>query len=152
MNKLTLKLKKVEQNMIKHLVEAQRETANIVCEDVKKLAPKNTGRYANSIKVSETIITDGVITTKVYTDAKVVSSSGKEYNLGYLLETGTSPHIIEPVNAKALHFVIDGQDIFVKRVQHPGTVAQPHFSLAKDMNRLVYKQKINNAIRRSFNG
>ena len=131
---------------------AQQETANVICTDVKTLAPKKTGRYAESIKVSETEFDGKKINTMIYTDAKVISSQGKEYNLGYLLETGTSPHIIEPVFAKVLHFQINGEDIFTKRVHHPGTVAQPHFELAKNMNKLLYKKKIVDALRRSFNG
>ena len=76
---------------------------------------------------------------------------GDRYNLGFLLETGTSPHLIVPVDASVLHFKIDGKDVFTKMVYHPGTVAQPHFSKGLQMNKLVYKQKINEAIRRSFN-
>lgn len=149
-NKLIEKLKNVEARALKNLIEAQQEVAMEVCNDVKTLAPKKTGQYAESIKTSETTVNGGVIKTKIYTDAKVISKSGNTYNLGYLLETGTSPHVIEPVDAKVLHFQINGEDIFTKRVQHPGTVAQPHFSKALQMNKLLYRQKINEAIRRSF--
>jgi hypothetical protein len=36
------------------------------------------------------------------------------------IEFGTKPHVIEPKNAKALHFKIGGVDIFAKKVNHPG--------------------------------
>ena len=149
--KLSEKLDKFEKSLIRNLMEAQQETAKIVCEDVKRLAPKDTGRYAESIKVGKTEQIGNKIKTEIYTDATVSTAKGKEYNLGFLLETGTSPHLIEPVMANVLHFKINGEDIFAKRVHHPGTVAQPHFRLGLQMNRLVYKQKINEAIRRSFN-
>lgn len=151
-NKLILNVDRITKNIVDEVIKSQRETAEIICDDVKRLAPKKTGEYANSIKVSDTTVNGNTITTKIYTDATVISSSGNEYNLGYLLETGTSPHLIEPVNSKVLHFQINGEDIFTKRVNHPGTIAQPHFIPALEMNKLVYKKKINEAIRRSFNG
>lgn len=36
------------------------------------------------------------------------------------VEFGTSPHIIRPVNASALHFFIGGEEVFAKEVMHPG--------------------------------
>lgn len=151
-SKLTEKLSKIDSSIVNNLIQAQRETANIICEDVKTLAPNKTGQYRESIKVGETIRDKNIIETPIYTDAVVISSKGNKYNLGYLLETGTSPHIIEPVFAKVLHFQINGEDIFARRVKHPGTISQPHFSLGLQMNKLIYKQKIGEAIRRSFNG
>ena len=148
--KLVEKLDKIDKKLVNNLINAQQETAKIVCEDVKRLAPKDTGRYAESIKTSKTERIGNKIKTEIYTDATVSTVKGREYNLGYLLETGTSPHLIEPVMASVLHFKINGEDIFAKRVHHPGTIAQPHFRLGLQMNRLVYKQKINEAIRRSF--
>lgn len=150
MGKLSINVSKIESKMIYNLVKAQREVAEEVKDDVRKLAPKDTGRYADSIKVGETTITPNKITTEIYTDATVISSSGKEYNLGYLLETGTSPHLIEPVNAKYLHFLIDGKDVYAKRVQHPGTVAQEHFYPALEANKRRYNEAIKEAVRRSF--
>lgn len=41
------------------------------------------------------------------------------------IEYGTPPHIIRPVNAKALKFSINGDDVFAKEVHHPGTRPQP---------------------------
>ena len=146
-----LSLERFSERFIQNFIEAQKETAEIICDDVKRLAPKQTGKYAKSIKVGETSINRNKVATEVYTDATVISSKGKEYNLGFLLETGTSPHLIEPVYAKVLHFKIDGEDIFATRVNHPGTVAQPHFIVGLNMNKLIYKQKLNEAFRRSFN-
>lgn len=150
---LELKLKSINDKIINNLIEAQRETAKVICDDVKTLAPKQTGKYAESIKVGDTEFNNNVITTEIYTDATVsAKGNGNSYNLGYLLETGTSPHLIEPVDASVLHFQINGEDIFAKRVNHPGTVAQPHFSRGLEMNKLIYRQKISEAIRRGFNG
>ena len=147
---LKLKLQKIEKNVVKELIKAQRTTAYDVGLDVRKLAPKDTGRYADSIKVSNTEVDGMTIKTKIYTDAVVVSSKKKRYNLGYLLETGTSPHIIEPVYAPMLHFLVDGKDVYAKLVHHPGFVAMPHFEPALNANKYRYKQNIKEAIRRSF--
>lgn len=152
LNSFNIKLDKFSNEFINNVMEAQHETAEIICEDAKRLAPKQTGEYANSIKVGETTYDGHKIRTEIYTDAIVTSKrDGDVYNLGFLLETGTSPHLIVPIDAKVLHFVIDGKDIFTKIVYHPGTVAQPHFIPALNMNKLVYKQKLNEAFRRSFN-
>lgn len=40
-------------------------------------------------------------------------------------ETGTSPHEIQPVHAKALRFEVAGRLVFATRVQHPGSRPQP---------------------------
>lgn len=145
------KIDKFNNKLVDNIVKANEETAKIICDDVKELAPKDTGKYAESIKVGETTINRNTISTEVYTDMQVVSKrDGDKYNLGFLLETGTSPHLIVPVDAQYLHFQIDGKDIFTKMVYHPGMVAQPHFSKGLYMNRLVYKQKLNKAIIDSF--
>ena len=41
------------------------------------------------------------------------------------VEYGTKPHVIEPVNKKVLAFKVDGQTVFAKKVNHPGTQAIP---------------------------
>lgn len=143
-------LEKIEKDVVVNLIKAQKECAYDIGLDVRKLAPKDTGRYADSIKVSKTENEGNHIITKIYTDAQVISSKGTPYNLGYLLETGTSPHIIEPVNAKFLHFLINGKDVYAKRVQHPGTVAMPHFQPSLEANKNNYNNKIRDALRRSF--
>lgn len=38
----------------------------------------------------------------------------------YVLQ-GTRPHLIRPRRAKALHFYVDGAEVFTKLVRHPGT-------------------------------
>lgn len=46
------------------------------------------------------------------------------------VEFGTAPHVITPKNGKALRFVKNGKEIFVKKVNHPGTKPQPFMRLA----------------------
>lgn len=49
---------------------------------------------------------------------------GKFY--GEFVREGTKPHEIVPVNAQALRFEIGGKIIFARRVQHPGSRANPY--------------------------
>lgn len=146
-NKLSVKIDKFTKQVIENIAKVQQETAKTIWEDVVNNAPMDTGGYISSIQVSPTEKEGNTIRTEIYTDATVSTLGGKTYNLGYLLENGTSPHLIEPVNAKMLHFVIGGQDIFAKRVNHPGTKAQPHFKPALDKNRRTYKENIRRAVK-----
>ena len=132
---------------IDNIVKAQSDTAYVIQQDAKMLAPEDTGAYKESIELGETQVNNGVITTSVYTDVTVTTLSGTSYNLGRLLEEGTRPHEIRATNAQALHFTIMGNDVFVKSVLHPGTVAQPHFLPALNMNRALYVENIRKAVK-----
>lgn len=132
---------------IDNIVKAQSDTAYVIQQDAKYLAPENTGAYKESIELGETQVNNGVITTKVYTDATVYALGGTSYNLGRLLEEGTTPHEIRAVNASVLHFKIMGKDVFAKNVFHPGTIAQPHFLPALNMNRALYVENIRKAVK-----
>lgn len=76
-------------------------------EEAKKAAPANTGYYRNNIGF------DG--------KSKVIANASYSADIEY----GTKAHIIEPKNADALHFTTDGQEVFTKRVNHPGTKPNP---------------------------
>ena len=144
-------LKNVESKVIKNLQEAQQETVQKVLEDIKERAPSKTGAYADSIHIEPTKVEGTKISTFIGSSLTVTSkSNGNTYNLGYLLETGTNPHMIYPIDASALHFVIDGKDIFSKYVNHPGFTAFPHYSLALMKNQSLYKRNIRKAIRKAF--
>lgn len=51
---------------------------------------------------------------------------------GRYVEEGTRPHVIVPRRAPRLAFQKDGKWVFAKRVNHPGTKAQPFFGPAVD--------------------
>lgn len=48
------------------------------------------------------------------------------------LENGTRAHEIVARNAKALHFMVNGQSIYRRAVQHPGTKATHFMRTARD--------------------
>lgn len=62
-------------------------------------------------------------------------SDGVDY--GVDVEFGTSPHVILP-KGKALKFKVGGKTIFAKRINHPGTNAQPFFRPALDQVKSVW--------------
>ena len=64
---------------------------------------------------------------------------GVEY--GVDVEYGVSPHVIRPVNRKALKFTIDNKTIFSKKVMHPGTEAQPFFRPSLDQVKQIWVQR-----------
>ena len=72
-------------------------------DEAKKAAPVDSGYYRNNIGF----------------DGKNSVIANADYSAA--LEYGTKPHVIEPKTAKALHFKSDGEDVFAKRVKHPGT-------------------------------
>ena len=130
-------------NVTRRLIDVQKESAIDIMNDAKTLAPVGeTGEYRNSIKVSDTKVTENSIETMIYTDATVNSLEGQSYNLGYLLENGTQPHTILPKNSDVLVFNIDGETIFAKKVSHPGTNPQPHFIPALQKNKFKYKKNV----------
>lgn len=148
---LSAYLDKFTNKVIENVTKAQQETARTIWEDVINISSEkineNTGNYVSSIQVSPTEQNGNTIKTEIYTDATVSTLGGATYNLGYLLENGTSPHLIEPVNANVLHFQIGGEDIFTKRVNHPGTTARPHFKPALEKNINTYLQNIDKAVK-----
>lgn len=53
---------------------------------------------------------------------------------GPVVERGSGPRTIEPRNAKALRFVVGGETVFARRVNHPGTRAKPFLVPALTQN------------------
>lgn len=117
-------------------------TAQHIYQDVVELAPVATGVYRDSIQIFPIEKNDSEMSVVIGSKLNVGPSkvNGNYYNLGKLLEHGTLPHDIYPYDAQSLRFEIDGQEIFAKHVWHPGTIAQPHYSLALEKNKkLLHK-------------
>ena len=84
--------------------------------DIIEQAPVDHGRLSGSFSLSQR----GALYWEI--------RSGVEYLRA--VHEGTGPRMIEPVNKKALRFVVDGNVIFAKRVMHPGTRANPFIDRA----------------------
>ena len=110
--------------------------------ELKRNCPVDTGRLKNSIKKN--------------VKGNIILISMMDYAL--YVEFGTAPHIIRPVNAKALHWKQRGtgprggatvDDVFAKVVYHPGTAPQPFIrnTLRTQLGRII-----KNNLVRQYNG
>ena len=94
--------------VLKNTTASTLQEAGFKVEDeAKKTAPVDSGYYRNNIGF------DG--------RNKVIANASYSADIEY----GTKPHVIQPKNANALHFTTDGQEVFTKRVNHPGTKPNP---------------------------
>jgi hypothetical protein len=78
--------------------------------DARSLAPKRTGRLAESLRAE--------------VHDKVLRVGSLDVNYAIYVEMGTMPHIILPSNKKALYW--PGARHPVAYVNHPGTAPQPY--------------------------
>jgi len=132
------------------VMEAQEKTAQQVWEDIIAYAPTKTGEYISSITIEGPIKDNNVIKSFIGSDMKVGPTKwtgGKSYLLGYLLENGTFEHAIP--NAFGRGFTYGYTDAMgryhkgtLDKDWHPGSIAQPHYALAVEKNRKLYKDNI----------
>ncbi len=101
---------------------AMRNSVNIVKNSAQVIAPYKTGTLRRSIF---TDIKDSGFTGIVAQDTNIAS-------YGPIIEFGSKPHQINPVNKKALFW--KGALNPYKRVFHPGTVASPFMVPALEEN------------------
>lgn len=147
---INVDLDKYTNNVINNLAKAQRNTAENIWESLSENANMDTGAFISSIKIEDTQITEERIKTFIGSDLQVVDSNGQSYNLGFLLENGTMPHTIVPVNGEYLVFEKDGKTIFTKLVHHPGMRAYNNYKNALNSNLSTYKANIKKAMRDSL--
>lgn len=81
-----------------------------------QLLNHRTGNLGGSVRPTETTVTETEIDGGV-----VAGGTGAPY--ARPLEYGARAHLIQAVNAKALHFSINGKEVFAKSVRHPGNRA-----------------------------
>jgi len=65
-------------------------------------------------------------------------------NYGIFVHEGTKPHIILPLRAKVLAWKYGKGMKFAKRVNHPGTKANPFLSKAVNKERPIYQKNLLN--------
>lgn len=99
--------------MVDFFIGRKAKTVAVVAQG---LAPHDTGTLAASIKAKRVGFGWEVIADTPYSLA---------------VHEGTRPHVIEPKHAKALRFPSKGGTIvYAKRVNHPGTKANPFLTTA----------------------
>lgn len=147
-------LEKLKSKLIENIKEAHRQTAEEMWQDVINNAPMNMGDYISSItlqteddgtKIVSTVSSDLIVGPSI--------STGKSYNLGFLLETGTEPHAIPNAFNWGVIYGYDS-DMYKRTLSpdwHPGTVAQPHYNpallKAKEKQKIAIKKAIKEAIK-----
>lgn len=99
-------------------------TAAHLTDEITSLTPKDTGLLQQSIKPS--VVQVGTL--------GVSAVIGTPLNYALPVEFGAKPHDILPKNGKALHFMMRGIPITVKKVHHPGSKGYFMFTQAFEAN------------------
>ena len=89
-----------------------RDLALVATAEQKRLAPVKTGNLRRSINVGR------VTNTSAETIARAEYAAYVEY--------GTRPHEIRPRNRRVLRWKKGNTYVYARRVNHPGTRAQPY--------------------------
>lgn len=124
--------KAIEKIIINKVKKIQREHAEELHREIVANAPINTGRYASSITLGDTVIKDGVITTKVFSDLKVENEGWTNVPLGALLEFGTgfygraSNNYSHGFSYRLTPWVYYSEELG-RFVKSEGMIARPHF-------------------------
>lgn len=67
------------------------------------------------------------------------------------IEFGTAPHVIVPKNKKFLAFKINGETVFAKRVNHPGTKGDSFMRYAAEKQRPNLQKRVADALNKLIN-
>lgn len=145
----------------KRLVKAQRNTAEKMHQDIKSLAPSNSGEYVSSIKIGDTKFENEKISTYIYTDL-----TSDNHAIGRMIEYGTGIYALQPHIGHTKTFIesqyqywyvpatsvkraigpsifINGKEFYIAYPQ----VAKPHFIPALFSNKQYYKEQIRKAVK-----
>lgn len=87
-------------------------------DDLKRTAPVDTGELRRTTGVEITSVTRERITAEARIDVEYAG----------FVTMGTRPHVITPKRpGGVLRFVSGGQVVYTRRVNHPGTEANPFY-------------------------
>ena len=159
---LEIDFDKFGKNVVKKLMEAEKNTAESIWNDVIVNAPMDTGEYVSSISVDDPIYEKDTIKTVIGSDLKTEDG----YFLGRMLENGTGIYALEEHIGKTKTFIQSGYrywylpvekapkelgapiTIYDKQyyVMH-GQPAKPHFIPAYNSNMRIRKENIMKALR-----
>lgn len=99
-----------------------------------------TGKLGDSVRPRETAVTPAEITGGV-------TAGGGPVPYARPLEYGSQAHSIVPVRAKALHFFVEGKEIFTQHVNHPGNRAYAFMRGTLDENAARIQQDFQEAVK-----
>ena len=102
-----------------------RRIGKLMVPVLKGVTPRVTGKLKNST-IFQILGAPDTQVLQIRQGARSVE--GAFY--GEFVRKGTAPHVIVPRRAKALRFMIGGNVVFARRVNHPGTAANPYHTRA----------------------
>lgn len=105
-------------------VDFQRRMQTLAVRQLQD-APRRTGRMAGQINYRRMQSDFGRYLEGA---AGVNPGSGGQKGYAQIVSSGSRPHIIQARTAKALRFVVAGQVVYTRRVQHPGTRPNPYLT------------------------
>lgn len=94
------------------------QASNHILAEMEARAPVKTGNLRKSLSV------------RVDTDRVTIGPNMRQAPYAGYVEFGTAPHTILPKRGKYLVFTIGGKKVFARKVNHPGTQAQPYVAPA----------------------
>ncbi len=141
--------------MREKIAEAQHEYAEMLCDEIKTLAPVDTGAYRDSIKVSPTEWDGKTCKTVIYSDMLVGGDSEKwkDVPLGAFLEWGTGRMgAMSNTQNHGFPYRLTPWTYYNERYERwittNGMVARPHFLPPMLLHKKDYKKYIRRAVRR----
>lgn len=132
-----------DMSVMKAIIAWEAEVAPELLAEIRRRAPvsptENGGRLRDSIYLSRKSSGQGL-------EARIMSSAP----YAKYVEYGTAAHIIEPRSALALHWSGKGSDVFARRVNHPGTKANPFVQQAIRALLPLMQQKLRENVEEEF--
>lgn len=129
------KLEELESVMEEKIVDAMEEAVLLVEASAKENAPVDSGRLRS--RIASEVVRIGSDTVK--------GLIGTDVEYAPFVEFGTASHTIT-ADSGYLHFTVDGEEVFAKSVQHPGTEPQPFLRPAIEQHRADIRQIFADAV------
>jgi hypothetical protein len=115
LTKLAIDLNNAGEMAGRSLDDVMLFVANSMVADMQSIVPVDTGNLKSSIKV--VVMSRGKI--EIGPDTLMAPYA-------WDVEYGTKPHVIEAKPGKVLRFQVGERIVYTRRVNHPGTRAQPY--------------------------
>ena len=130
-------------DMKSQMIKGADAMAGYYTFEARQMALGNRGESFKAFQTGQTA--NSFFFERLSSLVRKVANDAPWYNI---IELGSRPHVIKAVNKKFLHFVIDGQDIFVKSVKHPGTSPNPILMITSS---IVNDSRVLDAVQEAMN-
>lgn len=134
-------LGRFDQEMAQAVASAMNDQNALLVSHIQQ--NKLTTRGSNSLAVDTGTLRQSVNATPASISGDGVSSSvGTNVFYALIHELGCGPYTIVPKNASVLSFKIGGQQVFTKKVNHPGFPARRMFETALEETSQEYSDAL----------